>query len=193
MGPGSGESSVQRVEFLKLLEASTNNFPGLIQRMTANEKRRFLRSEGLPKPQGISFAELPMCAVDAKLTQDAVFMIFRKLFCALHYKHTGAILPKDGKLFIRWITNAYTHRGEGFSEFIRMMQERPNLVRSNISLIDQFDYSCLTDPNGSSFSAFFCVFRTSFIGYGLVFDSAKLAGGDFDPSELQSPFDWASS
>jgi hypothetical protein len=48
----------------------------------------------------------------------------------------------------------------------------------------------MKDLAGSSFSAFFCAFRTAFIGYGLVFDSAKLAGSDFDPSELHSPFDW---
>jgi len=134
-----------------------------------------------------------MCAVDAKLTEDTVFMIFRRLFCALHYKHTGSILPRDGKIFIGWLTNAYTHRGEGFSEFLSLLRERPTLTRTNISLNDQFDYSCLKDPSGSSFSAFFCVFRTSFIGYGLVFDSAKLAGDDFDPAELQSPFDWTES
>src|SRR5580704_6101100 len=28
MGPGSSETGVQRIEFLKFLEASTNNFPG---------------------------------------------------------------------------------------------------------------------------------------------------------------------
>lgn len=190
MGPGDGEHGIQKAEFEKLLEASTNNFPALLQRMTANDKRRFYRSEGLPKPPGVAFSEINMCAVDAKLTEHAIMMISQKLFCALHYKHTGSILPRDGKVFIRWITNAYTHRGAAFNEFLRWLSKRPNLVRSNVRLNDQFDYVFMTDPNGSSFSAFFCMFRTSFVAYGLVFDSSKLAGEDFDPLDLRGPFDW---
>jgi hypothetical protein len=193
MAPGSDASGVQKAEFQKLLEASANNFPGLLQRMTANDKRRFFREEDLPKPKGVAFSELDMCAVDATLTQDSVMMILQKLSCALHYKHTGSILPKEGRIFIKWITNAYTHRGTGFNEFIGLLQGRPNLVRTTVSLIDQFDYVFATDPSGSSFSAFFCFFRTAFAGYGLAFNSEKLAGYEFHPSELRSPFNWTNS
>jgi hypothetical protein len=96
----------------------------------------------------------------------------------------------DGKIFLKWITNAYTHHGGGFDDFIAMLPGRPNLARTKISLHDQFDYIFLTDPEGSAFSAF-CFFRTSFAGYGLVFDSVKTAEG-FDPAELHGPFSWSS-
>jgi hypothetical protein len=190
VGAGLSESGVQRAEFEKLLDAATNNFPGLLQRMTTNDKRRFYRSEGLAKPLGVAFSEINMCAIDSGLTEDAITMILRKLFSALHYKHTGSILPADGRIFVRWITNAYTHRGDGFQEFVSMLSGRPNLIRTKVSLHDQFDYIFETDPAGSSFSAFFCFFRTSFAGYGPVFDSAKTAEGDFDPAELHGPFTW---
>jgi hypothetical protein len=121
LGPGFIQSDVQLAEVKKLLDAASNNFPGLLQRMTTNDKRRFYRTEGLTKPTGVAFSQINMCAIDSDLTQNAVTTILRKLVCALHYKHTGSILPADGKMFIRWITNAYTHRGDGFQEFVSML------------------------------------------------------------------------
>jgi hypothetical protein len=187
MGPGFDGSKLQEAEFRKYLDAASNNFPNLIHKMTTNEKRGFYRSEGLKLAPGQTFYELPMAGVNAQLVTDAAYVILTKLFCALHYKHAGSILPAEGRIFIRWITNGYIHRGVGFAEFVELLKSRPKLVRSKIDLTKQFDYVYLADPDGS-FSAFFCFFRTFFIGYGLVFADPAMAADDFDPEEMRSPF-----
>lgn len=189
IGPGSDTSAARQAELITLLRASSNNFPHLLHLMTTREKRAFYKAEGIERPEGVAFSEIPMVTVDAQLTQDASNIIFSKLFSALHYKHTKSIVPPDGQIFMRWITNAYTHRGEGFDSFLSLLHGRPVLSRANAPLKDQFDYAYVVDP-GAQFSAFYCTFRKSIIGYGLVFCEPALAGDDFDPEDLRGPLKW---
>ncbi|MGJ4928720.1 hypothetical protein ACQR1I_13635 [Bradyrhizobium sp. HKCCYLS2038] len=187
LGPSGPRTESQRKELHKYLDAAKNNFPGLLHPMSTREKRAFYKAEGLKLPQGALFSELDMCALDARLTEDSTLIILRKLLCALHYKHTNDILPPSGKMFIRWMTNAYTHRGELFADFLSLLSGRPQLVRNRVTLNDQFDYTFVVDPNGSSFSAYFCMFRDSIAGYGIVMDSSKIDTTEFDAVELYSP------
>ena len=47
-----------------------------------------------------------MVAIDPQIAGAAVDAVLRKLMCALHYKHTGNILPADATITAKWATNA---------------------------------------------------------------------------------------
>ncbi len=84
-----------------------NNFPGLLRALGPDEKNGFIKSRGLWVPVGRACPlQLPVVAIDPQIAGAAVDAVFRKLMCALHYKHTGNILPADATITVKWCTNA---------------------------------------------------------------------------------------
>lgn len=52
------DDPVRRLEFRKYVSAMRNNLPDLPKPLTANEKRRFLKSEGLTRGRGFALADV---------------------------------------------------------------------------------------------------------------------------------------
>jgi hypothetical protein len=147
-----------------------NNFPGLLRVLGPDEKNGFIRSRGLWVPVGRVFPQkLPMVAIDPQVAGVAVDAVFRKLMCALHYKHTGNILPADATITVKWATNAGLPEfmTEEMKAFVAGLTETPTLVRNGKDLSDQFDYRYRTSDDGSA-SMYFVKFRQSIFGAGVV-------------------------
>lgn len=89
--------------------------------------------------------------------------------CALHYKHTGNILPAEATITVKWCTNAGLPEfmTEEMKTFVTGLTEKPTLIRNGKDLSDQFDYRYRTSGDGSA-SMYFVKFRQSIFGAGVV-------------------------
>ena len=101
------------------------------------------------------------------LTIEAIDLVFTKLVKALHYKHNGRILSKQGAVVIRWLTNIDFHKGSQYQFFIDSVRGIPTLVRGNRDLSNQFFYRYGLDPKADG-SAFMLIFRNSLVGFGIA-------------------------
>jgi hypothetical protein len=141
---GAGALNAQRdLDFAKFAKAMRNNFPGLLRVLGPDEKQGFIKSRGVWVPVGRAFPQqLPMVAIDPKIAGAAVDTVFRKLMCALHYKHTGEILPADAEITVKWATNGALpdFMTEEMKTFVAGLTNEPKLVRNAKDLTDQFDY-----------------------------------------------------
>jgi hypothetical protein len=146
-----------------------NNFPGLLRVLGPDEKNGFIKSRGLWVPVGRAFPQqLPMVAIDPQIA-GAADAVLRKLMCALHYKHTGNILPAEGTITVKWCTNAALSEfmTDEIKSFVAGLSEKPTLLRHGKDLSDQFDYRYRTSDDGSA-SMYFVKFRQSIFGAGVV-------------------------
>lgn len=91
-----------------------------------------------------------------------------KLLMALHYRHTGAILPKTGLITYRWFTNA-DRRPETLDEVLKVLKGSPELRRQTTSLKEQFDYRFAVESNACT-AAYFIQFASAFWIFGLTTD-----------------------
>jgi hypothetical protein len=168
---GDGQQDGQReVDFAKYAKAMRNNFPGLLRVLGPDEKKGFVKSRGVFVPVGRAFPlQLPMVTIDPKIAGAAVDGVFRKLMCALHYKHTGNILPVDAEITVKWATNAGLPEflTDEVKAFIAGLTEKPTLVRNGKDLSDQFDYRYKVADDLSA-SAYFIKFRQSLFAAGVV-------------------------
>ena len=110
-----------------------------------------------------------MVAIDQQIAGAAVDAVFRKLMCALHYKHTGNILPADAIITVKWCTNAGLpdFMTDEMKAFLAGLSEKSTLVRNGKDLSDQFDYRSRASDDGSA-SMYFIKFRQSIFGAGVV-------------------------
>ncbi|MGX9431602.1 MULTISPECIES: hypothetical protein [Bradyrhizobium] len=90
-----------------------------------------------------------------------------KLFCALHYKHTGRIVPASGVIVTRFFSNAQVFDGMIPAEVLNLVGNPPDLRRAKTSLNDQFAYENQVAPE-KTLSLFVCGFRQSFAMVGMV-------------------------
>ncbi|WP_316228478.1 hypothetical protein [Bradyrhizobium sp. SZCCHNR1039] len=182
------QNSQREVDFAKYAKAMKNNFPGLLRVLGPNEKQGFVKSRGVFVPVGRAFPlQLPMVTIDPKIAGAAVDGVFRKLMCALHYKHTGNILPADAEITVKWSTNAGLpdFLTDEMKAFIAGLTEKPTLVRNGKDLSDQFDYRYKVADDLSA-SAFFIKFRQSLFGAGVVL-SKPGAGAEDDAAAKAAP------
>ena len=189
---GDGQQNDQReLDFAKYAKAMRNNFPDLLRTLGPGEKQGFVKSRGVFVPVGRAFpVQLPMVAIDPKIAGAAVDTVFRKLMCALHYKHTGEILPADAEITVKWTTNAALpdFMTEEMKTFVAGLTNEPRLTRNGKDLADQFDYRYQVADDLSA-SAYFVKFRQSLYGVGVVLSkpAAGLDASDEAASSDSSP------
>jgi hypothetical protein len=163
------EDDPQRIaDFLKYADAMRNNFPNLLRILSTREKRNHFQVEGIRKPDGAAFADLRMIGIGDGLATTAVETVLRKLLRALHYKHTGTILPKNADVALRWLSNAYFHTLDD-PEFARLFEKlhRPPIRRGQRDLSDQFSYLYGINP-ATGISGCVMLFRHSIFAIGAV-------------------------
>ena len=158
----------RRFDFEKYVKAMGNNFPNLLRILSTNEKRHFFKLEGLRKPYGSAYASLPMVGVADQLANTSIESVLKKIFRALHFKHSDEILPIDGEITVRWMINAYLHsRGDEFAKLAAVLSQRPEIKRGRRDLSDQFSYYYGIEPN-SKVTAYLLSFRNSLLAMGIV-------------------------
>ncbi len=164
-----GATEAERLEMQAGIKAVANNYRQILLEMrpTANQVRRFLRSHGIRKDPNRFTTDYRLLSAEGPQTRLTFGAYARKLFTALHYKHTGKIIPASGG--IAWtrfsnvdsVTNAIP---EGIFE---LAQTTPVLTRGKIDLDSQFSYRYVCSGTGEV-AAYLAAFRFSFAILGHV-------------------------
>lgn len=168
-------SSGELQEMERLLRAVNARFPALIQRMqgaSATEVRAWLRRANLSLPHGVSTADINMVNVPPEV--DGIVKAFgERLVRALHYKHTGRIVPSTGTVRVSWYTNANLLDNTFPRQVFERLKQRPTLIRASENLTQQFNYSYEVSASGD-----LGAFLSAFGGNALVLTSLVI----FDPA-----------
>jgi hypothetical protein len=151
-----------RSEFSKMLMGVRNNYPEVLvhSKMTANEKRAAFKKFELPPPNS-AFSEAPMLKI-TKLARNSITRFVFKLACALHYRHTGRILPAPGKIAFHYDTNVSLFANGISDDVLKCVPTLQVTQRCNSSLGDQFTYRFGHSTELNS-CAFVCMIRGAFV------------------------------
>lgn len=148
--------------FLELKSKKPFIFDAMQNEIPAAAKKRIIRKAGFEPQAGTAIAEVPIVRIPVEV--DEYMRVFGlKLAKALHYKHTGFIVPVDFRYKCRWITNFQEVEVE-FQKIVKAVQNfepAETLKRDNLDLSAQFRYSYAITHNSKS-SAFYCKFSNSF-------------------------------
>lgn len=173
-------------ELAEACKGVINNFPGLVESMlmSANKVKSSLRRMGISIPPGKSTNDFPMIDLSDPRIEDVIDVISVKTGLALHYKHTGNILPRTGRIFTTFFTNSDVDIGV-VPEKIFDLPLIKDQKRQNIQLSSQFHYGFWTSESGN-FSAFACYFRHSVMTFiALSADGSRLER--LKPQRILSP------
>ena len=166
----------ERTLWEKRIQSANAKHPGLFQEMlgfSATEKKTRARTLGVERAPGETFADLPFMRVTPSL--DAMVREFAaKVTKALHFEHTGVIVPSGAFMKLSWWTNATAMEGSLPEALFQMPFNGASTKRGSVDLSDQFTYRWLVTEDGAS-GAFICTFRFAFGFAGVV---------AFPPSEL---------
>jgi hypothetical protein len=167
-------TQAQEQEWRKQLRAFHERHPGEAQKMlvTANEKRRFLTAAGARPPAGMAYGDVAVLRFTPFIRQT-IDRFSRKLTLALHYKHTGKIVPADAWVETRFWTNFQFAVDQVPEEIFKLIPARADLRRDNVSLNDQCSYIFGVTPDGQN-GVYVVAFRMSFVVFGTVVFDASL-------------------
>ena len=130
---------------------------------TARQLRSAEKSGMVQRDAGQFLHELPIMNAGGPLIHNAVTVFGVKLFCALYYKETGDIVPKQGGIAVSWHTNFNRMQGdfpESVIHTILKYSNAPTLRHGKLSITNVFDYRIATTEEKSA------VIAVSF-GFGL--------------------------
>lgn len=166
--PTSADTPESVAESERLIRAFKERHPQLAREMipSATDVRRWMRQHELRKPDGVAYGEIPLVRVPKGMA-EAVEAVSRKLILALHYKHTGRIVPADAEVSVYWWTNAQKLIGKFPSEAFNILKTTATLERGSISLQDQCSYKYEVLPDGT-LGGYLIAFRQAIIVAGFV-------------------------
>lgn len=161
------QTPAQIAEMRRCMAAMHSDYPEAYKslRPSSNEVRRFLKERGIERTPNTTLSEVPILSIGRPEFIIPIRNFGIKLFCALHYKHTGTIVPVQWVVAMRMITNAQQNLLT--EEIFKVLGGRPTLVRSRNELHDQFSY-VFAVASERSMSAYLCKFRESFLLMGII-------------------------
>lgn len=134
------------------------------------EAKKVLRELGIEKPHDMFAVDVPVALIDADALKQ-LDNIYRKLFCALFYKHVGSIFPSNGRIVRVATTNQIFDRESPFDWlFHEELSNVPVVQRSGKSLHDQFFYRWSYDAASELFAF---NFHLRFSLFGIMVGPAK--------------------
>lgn len=166
---GDVTTEQQDQETRRAIHGVRNNFPDAFRTMrpNANDVRRFLKNTGREKPKNMPLSGVPILKLGQQEFLLAVKRFTTKLFCALHYKHVGAIVPATGVIASHFFSNVQVFDGKIPSDILTVVQGEPTLTRSKNDLHEQFSYQFVVTIEKTT-SVYLCSFRESFALIGMV-------------------------
>lgn len=123
------------------------------------------------------------------LVSHSIEMFGVKLFLALHYEHTGTIVPKRGGVSVLWFTNWNRINNTIPPELLTLAGEPMSLQQGQWSVANQFEYKVSTDPDGK-FGMYVATFRESFLIAGFVSQETKMFSDTMPEAVIYSPGEW---
>lgn len=181
-------TEAEHAELRKIMKGVSNNYPGVLLdiRPSARGVRRFFAERGQIKPLDRATISIPLLNLDGPLVRPHLATVARKIFSALHYMHSGKIIPPEGGIAWRIYSNTEAVEDRLPADIIKILGGQAQPVRSKKLLNDQFDYRYVTVDNGIA-AAYFVTFRFSFAMLGAVtLDRAELVGF-VPPDEIVLP------
>jgi hypothetical protein len=125
-------------ELERSVEGVRYRFPELARRfreLSRVETRQYLRERGVKGPTGeIYVVEPPQELFDATNRYGA------KLAKALHFKHTGSIVPAGAAVQCTTVTNGALLKEDFPKSILELLQSAPRIERHKTMLDDQFTY-----------------------------------------------------
>lgn len=157
----------QQREFVKILKGIRRNNPGILESLepSTREKRRWMRQWGIGKHPYIAPSKMPVLKLDK--AHPNIRLFGRKLFCALHYRHTGRVVPPNGYIWVYWKTNVQIALGRLPAEALKHITIKPDIKWNNVDLSDQFYYQFAVSEEGD-IGGYVAQFRRSYVLVGLV-------------------------
>ena len=145
-------------------------------------KRQLARRAGIRPAAGETFADLPMIAIPEPATL-AIPVFARKIAKALHFMHTGCIVPSSAAIEHRWYTNFNGVEQSIPEDIFTVPSGIANLRRASVDLSNQFNYKYAAASSGD-LSIFTIWFRFSFcINILLAFDPQVMERAKTEASE----------
>lgn len=129
----------------EIIRSVNQQFPDLAKKMmpSALKARAMNRRLGIIPERGVTNQEAGPVRVTDEMHR-AVHVFAAKLTKAIYYLHTGRVFPADGRIGLKWFTNADLITNNGRYRVFESFQELdgivPELVRANSLLHDQFEY-----------------------------------------------------
>jgi hypothetical protein len=139
-----GDRSVQLFNSLK------SQYPREVASMfdvPSARARRLAGKIGMTRGPGELYRELPLVRVPS-IVHKAVDVFALKLTKALHFHHTGLIVPKDFGYKSRYFTNASKLAGEIPEEVFTLTGGSPIFKREYVDLSGQFTYRYAVSDDG---------------------------------------------
>lgn len=164
-----GPTADEQAETKRIMEDVAKNYPDLLLELkpTARQVRIFLRERDIPKDINRATSDYPIMSLSGPIVAHCAATFARKLFLALHYKHTEHIVPLTGGIAWRWYTNVQALEGEMPDEVVGVLGGKAVVQRANRNLGEQFDY-IYGIPPGGKMAAYMATFRFSFAMLGFV-------------------------
>ena len=158
----------QMDEFGRILKAIKNNRPEVLIEMWPS-RRHLRKAKSAPwAERHVALGEPPpVLSFGGPLVGQSLRAFARKLFCALHYKEFSQIIPRQGHIGWRWVSNVQALEGKLPDELTSLMQMAPKAKRASRDLSDQFSYSFVRADEGD-LTAYYAAFRFSFAMLGVV-------------------------
>ena len=162
MSIGQQEESTKLIK--AFLENNSDSLPAM--QLSSNEIRRWVKKANFEKAVGALYKDVPLVRVTKELN-ESIKNVSTKLVKALHYKHTGKIIPSDMALRVRWWSNAERMAGKFPSELLETINPALKLKSGKNSLQDQFTYGYQVSEDGN-LGFYVAFFRKAFAVTGFV-------------------------
>lgn len=148
----------------------------------------FLGAADYPSQRAKRQPIFPSLELSGPIATASLREFARKLFCALHYRETGRIIPRAGAIRYWWWSNVQAADGKIPTEIPPMMTGYRTLRRANRALNEQFAYRFEISEDGS-LGMYMARFNTAFAITGMVaFDEALLIDAVEDKTAILKPF-----
>lgn len=150
----------------RIAEGIRNNAPELMPDiyLSTRDKRRRMRSVGLPLPPGQSYAELPLVGLDEAIFEHLEKFVL-KMTKALFYKELGRIVGHDAAFLQIVRTNVPDTSDKYMDQLIAAMPGYSGARWNNRDVSDQFSYRWHYSDSDTLF-AFAGAFAGAFLGFG---------------------------
>ncbi|NEU14878.1 hypothetical protein G3T14_22740 [Methylobacterium sp. BTF04] len=175
--------NLEESAFHKKISGISNNYPGALPIFdcTANQKRSALKRMGMQRLPGQSLSDIGVFTPPAELLMAARIVI-RKMTCAIYFRETGKILPREYRITGSWQQMQDTQRAPLVRYFNELLPEYRQPMRGNIRnygmrLCYKFGY--LESENFLAFVAQ--------IGDGIIVNGMTIAPNASLPSPLKMP------
>ena len=144
-------------EMRGIFNAVRNNIPGLLEEMNPSPERRARMEAKL----GMQPGDHGFLAMDGPIAMSYMRAFGARLAIAMHFNHTGQILPSTGGASVRIYSNVELFGGKLPQEILDLLPEPSTLIAGSNNMGDQFRTSTRV-ADGGQMTMTFATFRLSF-------------------------------